>query len=68
MMWSLLPYTTTGPLKAAVIDQPKQFGYFATYTAPSRIIKVALGVGNAAPTRVSVRNLNTGEDYVSAGK
>lgn len=59
---------TTGPLRAAVIDQPQGFGYFATYTVPSKIVKVDLGIGNNLPTRASALTLNSGEDYVSAGR
>ena len=60
--------TPSGPLRAAVIDQPKGFGYFATYAVPSKIIKVNLGTGNNLPTRASALTLNSGENYVSAGR
>lgn len=57
----------TGPLKAAVIDQPNNVGYFATYTDPSVIVKVDLGAGNSLPTRLSALTLNTNDSYVSSG-
>ena len=60
--------SSTGPLKAAVIDKANMVGYFATYTAPSIIVKVSLGAGNTLPTRISALTLNAGEDYISAGK
>ena len=57
----------SGPLKAAVIDKPNNMGYFATYTNPSKIVKVDLGTGSNLPTRVNALTLNTNESYVSSG-
>lgn len=51
----------------AVIDTrdpnpAKHYIYFATGTAPGRIVKVAPGDGNSPPTRVSALTLQAGED------
>jgi len=53
-------------LETAVIDVANGYAYFGTYTVPGTIVKVALGVGGAAPTRVASLMLNEGEDYLSS--
>ena len=38
------------------------YAYFGTYTSPGRVVKVALGDGDAPPTRVNALTLNSGEN------
>jgi len=47
-------------LISAVIDQPKGFAYFGTYTPPCKVIKIRL----SDFTRVGAITLAGGEDYL----
>jgi len=49
-------------LDAAVIDPTNGYAYFVTNNIPDIVVKVALGVGAALPTRVGVITLNA-EEY-----
>ena len=49
-------------LTSAVIDTANGFAYFGTDTSPAHVAMVALGAGNAAPSRVGSITLATGED------
>ncbi|MFH0940224.1 MAG: hypothetical protein V1899_13235, partial [Planctomycetota bacterium] len=51
-------------LTCSVIDTTNGYAYFGTYTSPGAVVKVALGVVGAAPTRVGVVILNAGEEYL----
>jgi hypothetical protein len=50
-----------------VIDPSAGYAYFGTAVNPGIIVKVALGSGNSAPTRVSALTLNSGENQVISG-
>jgi Divergent InlB B-repeat domain len=52
-------------LTSAVLDTANGYGYFGTYGDPGIVIKVALGVANALPTRVGAVTLNSGEGYLT---
>jgi sugar lactone lactonase YvrE len=58
-------------LSCAVIDPLAGYAYFGTRTTPGIVVKVALGVGDAPPSRVSGTDdvgatpLKTGENYLS---
>src|SRR3990167_5867913 len=49
-------------LLSGVVDTANGYAYFGTDTSPGRVIKVALGAGAAAPTRVGAVTLNSGEN------
>ena len=46
------------------MDAAKGYAYFGTYMYPGQVVKVALGSGMAAPSRVGAATLNSGEDLV----
>lgn len=49
-------------LRCSVIDAEAGYAYFGTYTAPGRVIKVALGSGDNAPTRIGEVTLTPDEN------
>lgn len=54
-------------LSCVVLDPARGHGYFATDTVAGRVVKVGLGDGAAAPTRLSVMAADTSEgDFVAA--
>jgi hypothetical protein len=53
-------------LASAVIDATHGFAYFGTRTTPGRVVKVALGIGSAAPSRTSALILRTGENNLTS--
>lgn len=52
-LWSFSP---------AVIDPENGFAYFGTANSPGRVVKIALGAGNAVPSVAGTLTLNDGED------
>ncbi|PKO18784.1 hypothetical protein CVU37_05245 [candidate division BRC1 bacterium HGW-BRC1-1] len=50
----------------AVVDASSGYAYFGTNTWPGRVVKIALGAGATAPTRVSAVTLNEGEDRLAS--
>ena len=63
---TLDPNSGEDMLYSAVIDPAAGFAYFgAIWTAPGVLVKVALGKGADAPTRVGALTLNSGEPNVS---
>lgn len=57
---------TEGNLTSAVVDTAAGFAYFGTDTVPGVVVKVMLGTGTGAPTRVGSVTLNAGENYLRA--
>jgi uncharacterized repeat protein (TIGR01451 family) len=53
-------------LYTAAIDTTNKYAYFGTDTAPGKIIKVALGTGDALPTEVATLTLQSGENYLTS--
>ena len=49
-------------LLCGVIDVPNGYAYFGTYSTPGSIIKIALGAGNADPTRLGSTPFEAGEN------
>ncbi len=49
-------------LESAVIDTDNGYAYFGTTTSPARVVKVKLGQGGAAPTRIGAVILETNEN------
>ena len=54
------------PFSCAAIDTANGYAYFGTDTSPGIVVKIALGVGNALPTRIGSLTLNPGENELYA--
>jgi hypothetical protein len=50
----------------SVVDEQNGYAYFATSTLPVKIVKVALGSGNGAPSRVGHLTLQPGDGTLSS--
>lgn len=62
------PFLSTGEngLSSAVIDTAAGYAYFGTQTSPGIVVKIALGAGSTAPSRVGALTLNSGEDFLNS--
>jgi hypothetical protein len=54
-------------LTSAVIDRAAGVAWFGTFTAPGKVVQVALGSGNDPPSRLGALTRDPGEEFLACG-